>query len=152
MPPRTTTDEDSAALRHGRILILILTCGSLGMIGVVWWYYNEQKQATEAAATRELAAVADVEIGQIANWRRERNSDGRVLRSSPAIAIARRALSSPAATPADEAVLLALLERMAGEFSYADSSLVDVNGRVFLRLRKDSSDQSQLKQRLTAQP
>jgi PAS domain S-box-containing protein len=139
---------DAASAHHGWILILVLTCGSLAMIAAVWWYYTEQRRAMEAAVTRELAAIADVETNQIANWRSERIGDGRVLHSSTALAAARRILASHAPAVADREALKSLLEQMGREFLYTDAALVGLDGEVYIRLRQESVESAQFRQRV----
>ena len=118
------------------------------MTAAVWWYYTNQRRAMEAAAVRELAAVCDVEKSQIANWRRERIGDGRVLGSLAVMAIATRVLSSAVSREADRAELLDVLSRLAREFLYADAALVDLNGSVRIRLFEERTDAAELKRHL----
>jgi len=135
----------SFSTRQGRILILLLTSGALAMIAAAWWYYARQRAEMEGAAARELATVSDVESLQIVNWRRERIGDGRVLMSSPITRIASRALSSRAPAEADRADLLDDMSRLAGEFLYTDIALVDLDGKVRIRLNPDETDASELR-------
>jgi PAS domain S-box-containing protein len=136
---RAPANADSP--RHGWILILLLTGGSVAMIAAVWWYYTEQRQAMEAAVSRELAAVADVEKDQIVNWRRERFGDGRVIHASPAMDVFRRVLSSRAATAADRAAVVALMRQLGREFLYTDAALLSSDGHIYIRPREDAPPQ-----------
>lgn len=69
--------------RRSRFLIATLTLAAIALAAAVVWYYRQQRRAMEAAVLQELAAIADVKVNQLSNWRRERLGDGRVL-SAPA--------------------------------------------------------------------
>lgn len=116
------------------------------MVAAAWWYYTVQKQETEAEALRELFAIAQGKTDQIANWRRERIGDGRVLMSSPVMRIARRVLSNRGAAEADRADLVQLMRGLTREFLYADVTLVDLDGSVRIRLNEDRTEGAELKQ------
>ena len=131
---------------HGRILILLLVCGSLAMIDAVWWYYTVQKRETEAATGRELFAVADAMSQQVANWRQERIAGGRAVMVS---LIAREAEGLLAKRPVASAYredLVRVVSRMAHEFLYAGAALVDLDGEVRLRLFGPPADEPDAKE------
>ena len=129
--------------RHGRLLILLLTCGCVAMVSVVWLYYTVEKDAIIAAAGRTTFAVAAGKVDQVANWRRERIGDGRVAMSSPFLHTASRILSSRTPANADRMDLLDLMGRLGGAFLYTDVSLVDLDGNIRLRLHEDGTDSAQ---------
>lgn len=118
------------------------------MTVTVAWYYIRQRRAIEAAAASELAAIVSVETIQIANWRRERFGDGRLLAALPELRSAER-LVTGAGSPAERADLLAIMAALHREFRYDDVSLVDRDGNVFLRLQDQSppsrDDQARIK-------
>jgi len=99
------------------------------MIAVIWWYYTRQRDAIGTAMSQELAAIAEIKVDQIANWRRERIGDGRVLASSGTMRLARRVLSGREA-PTDRADLLEVMRRLEREFLYTGSALVDREGTI----------------------
>ncbi|MFY9723923.1 MAG: PAS domain S-box protein [Bryobacteraceae bacterium] len=134
--------------RHGRFLILSLTVCASAMIAAVWWYYQHQREAIDNAAVNQLSAIADFKTAQIANWRRERIGDGRVVAASPLMRSARRILSGQQPAKSDRADILAAMQALSREFLYSDATLVDLDGSVRIRLREDRTDESQLKQRV----
>lgn len=136
--PMPVTPVHGPSTWHGRILILSLVCGSLAMIGAVWWYYKVQKRETEAATGRELFAVSDAMSEQVASWRHERLAGGRVMMLSLASRIAGRLLSGQPVPPADRDDLLEVVSRMAREFQYIGAALVDLDGKERIRLYGDS--------------
>ena len=99
-------------------MIAALILGSMAMVGVIGWYYQRQREAHEAAIMGELAAIAEGKTTQIANWRRERLGDGRVLASSPLMRVAQRFLSTGVPTFAERADLSAVMTQLEKEFLY----------------------------------
>jgi hypothetical protein len=114
----------------GRLLIALLISGSVATIAVIWWYYARQREAIGTAMSQELAAIAEVKVDQIANWRRERIGDGRVLASSETMRLARRVLSGREATTADRSDLPDTMRRLEREFLYTGIALVDREGNI----------------------
>jgi two-component system sensor histidine kinase UhpB len=135
------------SVRHGRSLILSLVLVSLAMVGVIWWYYERQREATEAAIKAEVAAIAEAKVTQIANWRRERLGDGRVQASSPTMEIARRVLSARSAAStdsADRAHLIQVMKQLELEFLYTGAFLVDRDGGIRVQYPPDHPAPSRL--------
>jgi len=130
--------------RHGRFLILSLTVCASAMMAAVWWYYQRQREAIENAAVDQLSAIADFKTAQIANWRRERIGDGRVVAASPLMRSAQRILSGGHPAKGDRIDMLAMMQALSREFLYSDATLVDLDGSVRIRLHEDHADVSQL--------
>jgi PAS domain S-box-containing protein len=129
---------------RGRILIVLLTVVSLAMAAAGWWYYRDQKRETEDEAFRELIAVARGKTDQIANWRRERIDDGRVIVASPALPLASRVLASRIPAEPDRDALLKLMRSLTREFLYSDVALVHRDGSVAIHLNLDKTDQADI--------
>jgi len=128
-------------MRHSRFLILSLAFCSLAMMVAALWYYQRQRAALDAAAVNQLAAVANFKTGQIANWRRERIGDGRALAVSPLMRNAQRILSGRGAA-ADRTAMRDVMVPLSREFLYRDVMLVDLEGRVCLRLNESRTSPS----------
>ena len=142
-----TAPFSRSATRNDRLMILVLLCGSLAMVAVVWWYYSNQKRAMETAAATELLLVSEAQAKQVSNWRIERIGDGRVVASEMVMRVARRMLARPR-TPDDSLVLSDVLSRMAREYNYSDATLVDMDGAVQMRLSEPSTEEAQWRQRI----
>src|SRR5882724_3594184 len=126
------------------LVLLLFLCSAASMAAAVRWYYLRQSSQLEAAVTRELTAIGEGKLNQIARWRRERLGDGRVLAASPLMREARRILASgTAASGGDIRTIAAALKN---EFGYKDVILADREGSVFFRLEEKTTDQSDLKQ------
>jgi PAS domain S-box-containing protein len=134
----------SLSTKHGRALSLVLTTAAIAMALTAWWYYSQQRAEIEEATIRQLTSVCDAKVQQIANWRRERLGDGRVLAASPASRIAERILSGEQIGDRDRGVILDMLSALSTEFGYTNGILVDVNGKTRLRLNSDASDSDHL--------
>jgi len=76
-------------------LYLLLLAG-LGAAG--YHFYLGQQQRTEDEARTQLVAIADLKVAQIAEWRKERIADGKVMQANSAIvpAVQRLLTGSPA--------------------------------------------------------
>jgi PAS domain S-box-containing protein len=135
----TQTSKD-----HSRLLAILLSAAFLGVTVTAGWYYVRQRRAIEAAAASELAAIANVETVQLANWRKERLGDGRLLAALPEFAAAERLISGGGRIT-ERANLLKVMGALQREYRYDDVALVDQDGNMFLRLQDSPpspSDQS----------
>ncbi len=115
---------------YGRVMIVSLILGSLAMVGVIWWYYERERKANEAAIGGEVATIASAKAMQLASWRGERLGDGRVLASSATLKAARRLLLAPDASGADRTELFAVMKQLEQDFLYTGAFLTDRTGVV----------------------
>jgi signal transduction histidine kinase len=60
-------------------LILIFLLLSLGILGTGYFYYDYQRAYLKEAKINELAAIADLKINQIVDWRKERLADATTI-------------------------------------------------------------------------
>ena len=129
---------------HGRVMIVSLILGSLAMVAVIWWYYEREREANEAAVASEVAAIASAKAMQIASWRGERLGDGRVQASSATLKVARRVLMAHDASGADRAELFAVMKQLEQEFLYTGAFLVDRSGGIRAQYPADHAAPSRL--------
>ena len=104
------------------------------------WYRAVLAAVAVSIVLLAAPAIASAETAQVANWRRERIGDGRVLAASPLMLTAQRILSRGQATEAARAEVLAVMNSLAHEFLYVDVSLVDLDGSVLKRKGADSGE------------
>lgn len=52
------------------VVIFLLLATGIGTSGYL--YYKDQKEDIKRAKTEELSAIADLKVGQIVSWRKER--------------------------------------------------------------------------------
>jgi PAS domain S-box-containing protein len=129
---------------HGRVMIVSLILGSLAMVGVIWWYYEREREANQAAVAGQVAAIASAKATQVASWHRERLGDGRVQASSATLKVARRILAAPDASGADRAELFAVMRQLEQEFLYTGAFLVDRTGGIRAQYPADHAAPSRL--------
>ena len=86
------------------------------MVWGAYSYYQAQSRAVESGIGGQLAAVADLKVGQFAAWRRERIDEAQLIAGNPLL---RQAGGSQAE-----------LETWLGNLDYPATSVVDRNGRV----------------------
>ena len=64
-------------------LLLIFCCLSLGILLIGYIYYQHQVAHIKQDKQNDLAAIMDLKIRQIVNWRQERLGDARVIYERP---------------------------------------------------------------------
>ena len=123
---------ESAFLSHTeRAISVLVAIGSAALVAAAVWYYAVERRQTEATIAQELTAVADVQVKQIANWRRERIGDGRVLMAHGMMGRAARVLAgSPQDGDAD--VIEDVARRLTQEGFFSGATLRDLEGNARL--------------------
>ena len=132
------------AWRHGKILISALTVGAISLIAILIWYYLRQREAIETTAAKEVAAIAQIKVKQIVNWRRERMGDGNMLEVPGVQRMARRVLSGQTGDLFERSELLSLMRALENQFLYSGVALVGRDGRIQLQLNAGPSDPSRI--------
>jgi two-component system sensor histidine kinase UhpB len=109
----------------------LVAIGTTAVVAAAVWYYAVERRQAEAAVAQELAAVADVQVKQIANWRRERIGDGRVMMAQGLMSTAARVLAgSPQA--GDASLIEDVARRLTHESFFSGAALMDLEGNVRL--------------------
>jgi PAS domain S-box-containing protein len=113
--------------RHN--LTAVISLSAFFAAGMVWGgyaYYQAQSRAVESGIGGQLAAVADLKVGQFAAWRRERIDEAQLIAGNPLL---RRAGGSEAE-----------LETWLGSLDYPAISVVDRNGRMRISIGGKSKE------------
>ena len=82
----------------GPVFVFVLTflLLALGIIGTGYIYYLAQKQHFRGEFERELSAVADLKVSELAQWRQEHLADGAIFFKNPSFAaLVRRCCEKP---------------------------------------------------------
>lgn len=126
MQGKLTTDK---RLRAAVGLLLVYTVLLAALAATGYQYYSRQQRRIEGEAQNQLAAIADLKTGEIAEWRKERIADGELVRAYSASApeIRRLLEGSPAAPSAAMADWMGVMKRAGG---YTNVMLVDAAGVV----------------------
>jgi PAS domain S-box-containing protein len=109
--------------------IALLVIAVLAVIAAAAWYYDVERGRAEKDAGQDLAAVAGMQVKQIATWRGERVGDGHALRSDAFLAAAARVLEGRG-TRSDAALISGGASRLSEAFFYSGASLIDRGGSV----------------------
>lgn len=123
--------------KPARFLALSLVVCAVIVLAAAWFYYQQQLYTVDSATLNQLAAIAAFKSEQIANWRKERVGDGRVLAVPALMTSYRRFLSEREPRQVDAAEIIAMMDKLSHEFSYTDGMLVDLTGSVRIRLHQD---------------
>lgn len=122
--------ETDASLRF----ILIFAGLAAGIVAAGAVYYRSLERQFRADAEQQLAAVAELKVGELTRYRRERLGDAALLQNNPAFTeLVRRFLTSPADADA-ERQLHAWLGNYRSHSDYDLVRLLDARGVVRLAI------------------
>lgn len=126
-PPGTPPPRWFARGSMGLLLLFVV------MVAAAGHAYIEREYAESRQAARDrLSAVADLKVGQITNWYRERMGDASYFLDGEHVAdVAKAFLDSPSA-PATKAQMYGLMAAVRTHFRYNRVQLVGVDGQVRL--------------------
>lgn len=117
-PPSTYTPPPGLALS----LFAMLTAG---IVTAGWFYYQNIAQHYRAEAERQLSAIADLKVGELTQWRKERLADGSILFKNASIsALVRRFLENPEDADAERQIQV-WFERYGTHFRHDEIRLLD---------------------------
>lgn len=134
-PARAATPGEARRL----VLVYALVCASL--VGVGFIYAQSQKNSYREQVERELAAISELKVAELANWRAERVADATLLlRSTLVSSMLRHVLRNPRDGPAHEQ-LQGLLREIREYQKYSYVTLLDARGVAQILVPEESSDQ-----------
>ena len=120
-----TVIHDRAERRGGNIFILILVLLTLGIVAGGSYSYRNIKRNSRAEVERELNAIADLKVNELARYRQERLGDGAVFYKNVAFsALVRRHFEHPNDLEAQDQ-LRAWLGHIQAAFQYDRVMLLD---------------------------
>jgi PAS domain S-box-containing protein len=112
------------------LLVAFLLLGlSIGAIG--YRHYVVQKSGIESEVRNQLAAVADLKIRQVADWRKERIADAKLIAAAETGPAMRQILAGRGSANV-RAPILELMETLQQSSGYANAILINTQGRVCL--------------------
>ena len=107
-------------------VLLALLVAVIG--GAGYGFFRQERAAARRAAAEELAAVADLKVGQISSWYHERLADARMIMESAVIEDEiQQALNAPPASPASLR-LAAWMGSLQKNYNYESLTLYDAQG------------------------
>lgn len=130
-PPGRTAARPSRAVPVALFLVLASLILAAG-----YEYHHHQRRVVRNEVSGRLAAIAELKVNQIAEWRRERIENGLIAARNPFVveAVARH-LRFP--TPASEKPIRQWLATLASLYDYRTVLLLDVSGHPRLAAGMD---------------
>ncbi len=114
--------------RPALVFVLIFLVLALGIVSTGYAYYRDYERHFRAEAEGQLSSIAELKVGELTRYRKERLSDGAVLRDNPAFTrLVRRFLATPADVDALRQ-LQAWLGKYQNPFQYDQIRLLDAQG------------------------
>src|SRR3990167_2245307 len=83
LPPMKTIKRNNKIPRT-LIVVFFILVASFIITGV--YYYLSKDKEIKAEAHNNIAVIADLKIGQITNWRNEREGDALIIQNTTALA------------------------------------------------------------------
>ena len=116
-------------------LAVIVAITAVAVVTGGVWLYIEQNRSAQRNVEHDLVAIGRLKADQIANWRAERLSDGRVVAENPS---SQELIVRWFATgkPEDTAEVLGWFDVMKTSYGYSNVRLVDPQGDVLLDLAR----------------
>lgn len=106
------------------IFLVILIAGG--------WFYREQERYVRRNVEEEIEAIAELKVGDIVRWRRERLADAHLLLHSRDLVVrAMRYLHEPNAE--DEEAVVSRFNALCEYYGYSDVLLVDTDGAIHIK-------------------
>jgi PAS domain S-box-containing protein len=116
--------------RTGWRLALIFVLLAVGIVAVGWLYYRSIDRHNRVEVEHQFSAIADLKVGELAQWRKERLGDAAILHNHPAFTqLTRRFLASPADADAQRQ-LQAWLGKYQAQGPYDRVFVLDAQGAV----------------------
>ena len=123
--------------------LLAFAAALVVVITVLGYLYFESRRAElQQRISQELAAIADLKVGQIAHWREERLANARVAMQTPLFARNVAAFFADPTSEAGRAAILGWFSALRRNYGYEEIALFDAQGnpRLGLPPTADTSD------------
>lgn len=125
----------------GRWPLAVVAVALIVLLATGLWLYRVEKQAAWERAEKQLAAVAQLKVDQIVNWRHERLGDGALLMANLSFGrLVHRFLTEPEIPDVREE-LDVFFRALQTHYHYADILLVDPAGVIRMQARQAKHDE-----------
>ncbi|NOU36833.1 MAG: PAS domain S-box protein [Kiritimatiellaceae bacterium] len=115
-------------LKAASVFILIFILLTAGFITAGCFYYKNYKQTHQAEVERQLLAIADLKVGELTQYRKERLGDAAIFHNNPVFSqLVRRFLDQPEDTEANR-LLRIWLKKNQEHYQYDQVFLLDAQG------------------------
>ncbi|MEW6666530.1 MAG: PAS domain S-box protein [Thermodesulfobacteriota bacterium] len=120
--------SDPSIRRAGYVLVLVFMALAAGIISAGHMYYRNHEKHHRKEMERQLNAVADLKVGELVQWRRERLGDASVFHGNPNFSgLVKRHLEAPQDMDARER-LRTWLSKVQAAYQYDRVFLLDAKG------------------------
>lgn len=113
-------------------LVVVFSLFSAGIGTGGYFLFEHQKKKLKEKEWEQLAAIADLKVGQIMNWRKERIGDGSIIMETPFIHHHVRQLLRGPGSNEDKQAFLDWMFLWQRTYSYQSIFLLDTTGTVRL--------------------
>ncbi|PKN51909.1 MAG: hypothetical protein CVU55_09150 [Deltaproteobacteria bacterium HGW-Deltaproteobacteria-13] len=126
------------------IAVIVFIAAAILIIILGHFSYQGQKKYIKNAAKQQLAAIADLKVREIENWRRERIGDANVIRYNAGFTSSVYQYFNDSSAAAAQGRILSLLAATQESYQYKNILLLDKNKKVKLALKKYDSDYGEI--------
>ena len=120
--------SESAERHTGLVFLLIFGMLAAGIVAIGYLAYRNYENRYRAEVDRQLSAIAELKVGELKQWRKDRREDGAILFKNAAFSdLVRRFLENPADADA-ERQLQAWLGKYQAHDQYDKVRLQDAQG------------------------
>jgi hypothetical protein len=121
-------DRIESAVPGASILVLVFAIMPAGITTAGYWYARSDENRYRAQVESGLSAVAELKVGELLQWRRERLGDGRVFHANANFSgLVRRSFEAPADRETQER-LRTWLRQVQAAYQYDRVFLLDARG------------------------
>ena len=120
----------------GGIYLLIFVVLAVGIISVGYLSYHSYVRHYRVEVEHQLAAVAELKMAELTQWRKERLGDGYIFQNTTCAALVRRVFETPIDAEA-QGQLQTWLGKLQAGGQYDRVRLLDTQGRVRLSIPAD---------------
>lgn len=125
------TSEPSAS-HAGWVFLLVFLLLVLGIVTTGVYYYQHLEQQFRAKVEQQIAAIAELKVNELVQWRKERLGDANVFFDNPAFStLAQRFLEKPEDTEVRR-LLRVWMSKIQSNFNYCRVVLADTQGVIRL--------------------
>ncbi len=126
--PGATTRGTSRTIPRALLLTFLILAA--GIMAAGWLFSTQTKKDAELTAQQNLAAIADLKVGQIVSWRHERLGDAALISGNPLI-VSRLAAFLEKPSPGDGGEdIQSWLASLRSSYAYTSIALLDAQGQV----------------------
>lgn len=111
---------------------------SLGLIFLILYYFNRQKENIAIDIRKDLSVIADLKVKQVENWRTERYLDGKMISDNKILANSLLSVFKNTNDVVLKNDIAELFKSICDEGKYLSARLVDESGNIIISYPDDA--------------